>query len=134
MKQLIHRDLTAGNVLLTEDFKQAKIADRGVSKLIENFAQRAATLTECPDTLAYMPPEALYERPKYDTPLDVFSFGQLALYIVLQQFPVVYEISGEQLISAHQIGEVAIFKRKKWIDMLPEESLSSRRDIVLSKR
>ena len=68
-KPLIHRDLTAANVLLTEDFKQAKIADLGVSKLIENYAQRAATRTACPGTLAYMPPEALYERPNMIHPL-----------------------------------------------------------------
>ena len=128
-KPLIHRDLTAGNVLLTEDFKQAKIADLGVSKLIENFAQRAATRTVCPGTLAYMPPEALFERPKYDTPLDVFSFGQLALYVALQQFPAVYEISSEQMIKASLSGEVAIFKRKKWIDMLPEGHCL--RDVIL---
>ena len=128
-KPLIHRDLTAANVLLTEDFKQAKIADLGVSKLIENYAQRAATRTACPGTLAYMPPEALYERPKYDTPLDIFSFGQLALYVALQQFPVVYEISPEESIKAHQTGELAIFKRKKWIDKLPEDHYL--RDLIL---
>ena len=121
-KPLIHRDLTAGNVLLTEDFKQAKIADLGVSKLIENFAQRAATPTVCPGTPAYMPPEALFEKPKYSTPLDVFSFGQLALYVALQQFPKVYEISCDQTrIKANLSGEVEIFRRKKWIDKLPED-------------
>ena len=40
-------------------------------------------------TQAYMPPETLCEDPKYGTPLDKFSFGQLALYVALEQFPVV---------------------------------------------
>ena len=126
-KPIIHRDLTAGNILLTEDFKQAKIADLGVSKLI---AKRAVTLSLCPGTLAYMPPEALTDKPKYDTPLDVFSFGQLSLYVALQQFPVAYEMSPEEAIRAYQLGEVAIFKRKKWLDMLPEDHCL--RDIILS--
>ena len=127
---IIHRDLTAGNVLLTEDFKQAKIADLGVSKLIENHAQRAATRTVCPGTQAYMPPEALRERPKYDTPLDVFSFGHLALYLSIQQFPVVYEISPEDTIEAYQTGEVAIRRRQKWINMLSEDHCL--RQLILS--
>ena len=116
---VIHRDLTAGNVLLTEDLKRAKIADLGVSKLIDNHAQSAVTRTVCPGTIAYMPPEALMENPRYDTPLDVFSFGQLALYLAIQEFPLVYEISSEHMIEAYKTGEVAIRRRSKWIDMLP---------------
>ena len=121
-KPIIHRDLTAGNILLTENFKQAKIADLGVSKLIDNHFHRAVTHTVCPGTLSYMPPEALTNKPKYDTPLDVFSFGQLSLYVALQQFPqVAFELSPEQSIKAYQLGEVAILKRKKWLDKLPED-------------
>ena len=129
-KPIIHRDLTAGNILLTEDLKQAKIADLGVSKLVDHHLHRAATRTACPGTPAYMPPEALTDKPKYDTPLDVFSFGQLSLYVALQQFPVAYEMSSEEAIRAYQLGEVAIFKRKKWLDMLPEDHRL--RDLILS--
>ena len=121
-KPIIHRDLTAGNILLTEDFKQAKIADLGVSKLMDNHLHQMVTRTTCPGTLAYMPPEALTDKPKYDTPLDVFSFGQLALYVALQQFPqVAFELPPEQSIRAYQLGTVAILKRKKWLDKLPED-------------
>ena len=35
----------------------------------------------------YMPPEALDESPMYTTCIDIFSFGQLALYTIIQQFP-----------------------------------------------
>ncbi len=34
-----------------------------------------------------MPPEVLEENPAYNTPMDMFSFGHLALYTVVQDFP-----------------------------------------------
>ena len=34
-----------------------------------------------------MPPEALEENPHYNSTIDMFSFGQLLLYTVVQEFP-----------------------------------------------
>ncbi len=34
-----------------------------------------------------MPPEALEKNPKYNSTIDVFSFGHLALYVAVQEFP-----------------------------------------------
>ena len=79
---LLHRDLTAKNVLLTHHVR-AKISDFGNSKLYD-LSQKLST---APGNLAYMPPEARSEIPKYDTALDVFSFGVLTLFIAIQEFP-----------------------------------------------
>ena len=98
---------------------------------MDNHLHQMVTRTVCPGTFAYMPPEALTDKPKYDTPLDVFSFGQLSLYVALQQFPqAAFELPPEQSIRAYQLGEVAILKRKKWLDMLPEDHCL--RDLILS--
>ena len=116
---LIHCDIKPDNILLTNDL-QAKIADLGVSKLLKNYPQNLTIRTKCPGTLAYMPPEALCEHPRCGRFLDVFSFGHLALYTAIQQFPMVFDVTHDpKMTSAIRIGEVAILRRKKWIDMLP---------------
>ncbi len=37
--------------------------------------------------MAYMPPEVLEEHPQCNATIDVFSFGHLALYTLVQTFP-----------------------------------------------
>ena len=63
---IVHRDLTANNVLLTSDMK-AKISDLGVAKMLNLNPARMAQMTTCPGTPSYMPPEALVTRPIYTT-------------------------------------------------------------------
>ena len=117
---LVHRDLKAENILITNDVR-AKIADLGVSKLLKNYPHQAAVQTKCPGTLAYMPPEALCENPQYGTSLDIFSFGQLALYTAIQQFPQVFNmILDPKMTSAIRLRKSEILKRNKWIDLLGE--------------
>ena len=82
-KSIIHRDLTANAIFLTEDFS-AKIADFGQAKhFIEDDK-----LTTLPGDLSYMPPEALVDSPIYTFKLDIFSFGCVVIQVITHEKPV----------------------------------------------
>ena len=116
---IIHRDLTAANILLTSDMR-AKIADLGVSKVFDlKQMLKVNQLTIAPGTQAYMPPEALMPEPKYDVKLDIFSFGVLALCIANQEFPYPYEVPLTEDVVRQK--RVQIFKRQHWIDKMEKD-------------
>ncbi len=82
---VIHRDLTANNVLLASDMR-AKVSDLGVAKILDLTS--AVPQTTCPGTLAYMPPEAIVHNPAYDTSIDTFSYGVLMLHVSCGRWPI----------------------------------------------
>ena len=85
---VIHRDLTATNVLL-DSRAIPKISDFGnscVTGVDLGSELHSQSLTQCPGTLNYMAPEAQSSR-KYGTEIDIFSFGHLSLFVGIQQSP-----------------------------------------------
>ena len=83
---IIHRDLSANNVLLTSDMR-AKISDLGVATILNLTPAQRTQMTTCPGTPAYMPPEALAHDPLYDTKVDCFSYGVLILHMFCSRWP-----------------------------------------------
>ena len=83
---IIHRDLSSNNVLLTHNM-DAKISDLGVATMLNLSPLQVSLMKDTPGNLAYMPPQVMVANPKYDTSVDVFSFGILMIHTLSGQWP-----------------------------------------------
>ena len=83
---IIHRDLSANNVLLTHGMT-AKISDLGVAKMLHLSPTQMSTMTNGPGTLCYMPPEAIDENARYNCTIDAFSYGVMMVHLFTGQWP-----------------------------------------------
>ena len=85
LKEIIHRDLSSNSVLIIAG-RRAKVTDFCTSKLA--VADSTTTpLTTRPGTLAYMPPEALREPPRYTKKMDCFSEGVIMIQVCSTMLP-----------------------------------------------
>ena len=86
---IIHRDLSANNVLLTSNMN-AKLSDLGMAKILNQTPARMTqmTQTKAPGTPCYMPPEALTAKPKYTTEIDIYSYGVLIIHTLCGRWPI----------------------------------------------
>ena len=82
--KIIHRNLSSNNVLMIGDV-QAKVTDFGMARL--GILNPQFTLTLCPGSDVYMPPEAVKDKPVYTEKIDCFSFGVIAVQIMTRLFP-----------------------------------------------
>ena len=81
----MHRNFTAREILLTSKMS-AKITDfgHGTVRSLNTIGRR---LSQAPGTTDYMPPEALLVDPRYDTSIDVFSYGIIMIFMFSGEYP-----------------------------------------------
>ena len=112
---VIHRDLNPNNILVTSHL-EAKITDLGVAKAI--MINTGKTLTKTPGTSAFMPPEALDNKPVYGAPSDVFSFGGVILFMTSGQWPTPKSWLQIDPESKKKILLSEVERRQQYIDMM----------------
>ena len=128
---VIHRDLTARNVLLNSD-RVAKISDFGNSRIIDIDPACSTHFqsTSCvPGTTIYMPPEACSDHAKFNEKLDIFSFGHLALFTAAQVLPCDLLPATFCDDDGKLCARTEVERRQKYIDQL-EQQLGGDHDLI----
>lgn len=81
----MHRDIKPENFLVSEDGKQVKLADFGLTKSLKE----KVNLTEYVSTRWYRAPELALRSTKYNQSIDIFALGCIMgeMYINRPLFP-----------------------------------------------
>ena len=119
---VIHRDLSANNVLLTDEMN-AKISDLGVAKIMdvtpEHMSKR--TSTQAPGTPCYMPPEALVSGAKYTSKLDIYSYGILMIHVLCGHWPFPSDLfQADPQNPSQMVGIQEVDRRKRYLQEVGE--------------
>ena len=126
--QILHRDLSPNNVLLTTKLV-AKIGDLGVAKVVQaDSRQTRSKLTTAPGTLHFMPPEALEEiNPIYGTPIDVFSFGGIALHVFSEEWPTPSGQKTRDPVTKKLVARTEVERRQQYLEKMIDKAAEFRK-------
>lgn len=117
--RIIHRDLSSNNIMLSNQLV-AKIGDLGVAKVIQAGNMKTKSkLTEAPGTHDFMPPE-IFEGNNivYGTPVDVFSFGCVALHVASGEWPRPSASKLTDIKTNKPVTYTEVERRKRYLDMM----------------
>ena len=133
-QKVIHRDLTARNVLL-DSTGLAKVSDFGNSRTITN--DQYLSMTSTVGTPVYSAPEA--RTSKYSEKIDIFSYGHLMLFILIGEFPcdlkpnIYYDKDPGNGIQ-HQKYRLEVDRRQEYFEVLEKQAKYDISLIQLTKK
>ena len=109
---IMHCDLTPANVLLNTNSMVAKVAGFGVA------SEGGKGDVIAPGTPDFMPPEALVDKPLYGLPLDVFSYGGVALYTVVGERPIPSHLTQLDQKTMKRVALSEVERRQQYLDKM----------------
>ena len=125
---IVHQDLCSDNVLLKHEGSRliAKVSDFGISRIVDpdNLTRSLRTVSHRD---AYMPPKAETSASSiYDTSLDIFSFGVVAVQVVMKVPTVAHPRDRDSLVqkieSSHPLRELIVYCLHKNKEKRPKTS------------
>ena len=117
VQDIIHRDLSSNNILLTKQLV-AKIADLGVAKVID--PNRTKSHSQAPGTVIFMPPEALLVRPRYGKSVDVFSLGCVMIHMITHIWPIPKDEVYIDKITGKKTVREETERREDYLELIQE--------------
>lgn len=84
MPPLFHGNLSSNTILLDSNMT-AKLSDLGTLSLTP---LSIAHVTQSPEMMVYVPPEAIAADPRYDVSIDQYSYGILMIHVLSGKWPV----------------------------------------------
>jgi len=127
---ILHRDLSPNNIMLTSKLV-AKIGDLGVAKVVRADSRQTRDklkLTRAvPGTPDFMPPEVLEVNSLYGTPIDVFSFGGIALYVFSEEWPTPSALKQKDPVNKKMVTLTEAERRQKYLDKMTNEAAELRK-------
>ena len=127
---ILHRDLSPNNIMLTSGLtsqRVAKIGDLGVAKVVraDSWQTRSKLkLTRAmPGTQDFMPPEVAEVGSLYGTPIDVFSFGGIALYVFSEEWPTPCAPKKISPITKKLVALTEAERRQQYSDLMTGEAV-----------
>ena len=118
---IVHHDLAPNNIMLTSQLV-AKIGDLGIARIMQTESEK--TRTQMPGTRHFMPPEALDEiNPMYGTPVDVFSFGGIVLYVLTEEWPTPSNVVMRDPVTNKLVALNEVERRQQYLDKMTGKSV-----------
>ena len=130
--QIVHRDLSSNDIMLNNHLV-AKIGDLGVAKVIRgDRAKSKSELNEGPGTHDFLPSEILDgNSTTCGAPVDVFSFGCVALHVFTEEWPRPTPPSKLMDIKTNKpVTLTEAERRKKYLDLMIKGDVIVLKDIV----
>ena len=130
--QILHRDLSPNNIMLTSKLV-VKIGDLGVAKVVRPGSKETISklqLTRAvPGTPDFMPPEVMEVNAVYGAPIDVFSFGGIALHVFSEEWPTPSGQITTDPVTEELVALSEAKRRQKYLDKMTSKAAALRETV-----